>query len=74
MKEEQYSVTIVDGDWTQWKDDLLGVQSLKYEGITWSDAVSLARLSFKEKYTVVIWRVDDAGEEEHAETQSGGAV
>lgn len=62
MNEKRFSLYIIDGDWTQWIEDLLGVQSLKYENVSWNEATELARLSFKEGYKLVIWQMDD-GEE-----------
>ena len=62
MNEKRFSLYIIDGDWTQWREDLLGVQSLKYKNVSWAEATKLAELSFKEGYKLVIWQMDD-GEE-----------
>ncbi len=42
-------------------------ESLRYDGLTWSEAVELCRLSFMQGFQVVIWMVDECGEEEQTE-------
>jgi hypothetical protein len=55
--DELFSLFIIDGDPVQWADDPT-VPYLKYQGLTWSKAVELCRLSFNEGYTAIIWKLD----------------
>lgn len=55
MNEGLYSFLAVDGDLAEWYDDP-GVQSLRYDGLTWDEVVEMCRLSFRENYTIAIWR------------------
>lgn len=38
----------------------LGTDSLRFDDLTWEDAVTLARLSFDQGYEIVIWRVEES--------------
>ena len=64
MKDELYSLFIIDGDPVAWADDPT-CPYLKYQAISWEKAVELCRLSFDEGYTAIIWRLD-SGEAEDA--------
>lgn len=41
--------------------DNICAPSIRYDGLSWSESVELARLSFSQGYTVVIWREDKEG-------------
>lgn len=36
-----------------------GADSLRFDGLTWEEAVTLARLSFDQGYQIVIWQVEE---------------
>lgn len=36
-----------------------GTDSLRFDGLTWEEAVTLARLSFDQGYQIVIWQVEE---------------
>ena len=36
-----------------------GTDSLRFDGLTWDEAVTLARLSFGQGYEIVIWQVEE---------------
>lgn len=41
--------------------DNICAPSIRYDGLSWDESVELARLSFLQGYTVVIWREDKEG-------------
>lgn len=44
--------------------------SIRYDGLTWAESVELARISFLQGYTVVIWKENkEGGGGECVETQ-----
>lgn len=59
-----FSVTAVDGPYFDAIDP--DTDSLRFDGLTWDDAVALARLSFMQGFQVVIWATED-GENETEE-------
>ncbi len=69
MDEQRFTVIPVDGEATDLTD--VYTQSLRYDGLSWAESVELARLSFRQGFTVVIWLEDnaeDGGGETCAET------
>ena len=55
MNEGLYTILAIDGDLLEWIDDP-GVQSLRYDGLNWDQVMEMCRLSFRENYTIAIWR------------------
>ena len=39
-------------------------ESLRYDGLTWEDAIELVRLSFMQGFEVIIWKIDGEAEED----------
>lgn len=63
MDDFTYTVMPIDGSFL----DVLGsgTDSLRYDGLSWDEAVELCRLSFLQGFEVVIWRITtDGGTEE----------
>lgn len=54
-----YKVIVVDGHFTDLGD--LAATSMHYEGLTWSEAVDLVKISFLQGYEVIIWEQQKAG-------------
>lgn len=70
MSEEMRFVVIpVDGEACELDD--MYTQSLRYDGLTWEESATLARLSFQQGFTIIIWQEDsqaEGGNGECAET------
>ena len=76
MNEPLYTVRPIDGDVFDFVEDMT-TESLKYEGLKWSEAVELCRLSFMQGFRCVIWQTEsgeDAGGADNAKKESGGEV
>lgn len=56
MDGEKFTVVVVDGEAADLGD--FSTPSVRYDGLTWDEGVQLARLSFKQGFEVVIWKVD----------------
>ena len=58
-----FTVTAINGCFLDAADP--GTDSLRFDNLTWEEAVTLARLSFDQGYQIVIWQVEetpDAGQ------------
>lgn len=44
-----------------------GTDSLRFDGLTWEETVTLVRLSFEQGYEIVLWRMPEADENEQTE-------
>lgn len=44
-----------------------GTDSLRFDNLTWEEAVTLARLSFEQGFEIVVWRMPEADENEQTE-------
>ena len=63
MNEPLYTVRAIDGDVIDFVEDVT-TESLRYDGLRWSEAVELCRLSFRQGFRCVIWQMEsgeDAG-------------
>ena len=58
IENMQFCVIVVDGEFVDFGDP--EVQTLRYEPLSWTEAVELARLSFMQGYQCVFWRVGEA--------------
>lgn len=58
---EEMRFTVIPVDGGPEDIDNLCTPSIRYDGLTWSESVELARLSFSQGYTVVIWKEDKEG-------------
>lgn len=58
MDDQRFTVISVDGEVADLTD--VYTQSLRYDGLSWTESVELARLSFLQGYTIVIWQEDTA--------------
>ncbi len=61
MNEPLYTVRAIDGDFRDFVVDMT-IESLRYDGLKWEEAVELCRLSFRQGFQCVIWR-EDGGED-----------
>lgn len=67
--EEKTRFTVIPIDGGPEDIDNICTPSIRYNGLTWAESVELARLSFSQGYTVVIWKEDtEGGAEGCAET------
>lgn len=55
---QRFTVLAVDGAFLDAADP--GTDALRFDGLTWEEAVELARLSFDQGYQIVIWRAGGA--------------
>ena len=60
MMDGLFTVIPVDGEAVNVGD--LETESLRYDGLTWDEAVELCRLSFLQGFECIIWKIE-AGEE-----------
>lgn len=51
---ESYTVFVIEGDFRHFMDSDCGY--LKYEGLSWDEAVALCRISFRQGYQCVLIR------------------
>ena len=77
MKEDRYSIYIINGDVFAWAEDPY-TPSLMFRELSWEKAVELAHLSFAEGYEVVFWK-SEKGDiavpgANNAKKESGGEV
>lgn len=63
-KNERFTVICADGDAADLGD--FSTPSLRYDGLSWEDSVTLAKLSFTQGFEVIIWKLDN---EQHEETE-----
>lgn len=61
-----FTVTAVNGSFLDAAD--YSTDSLRFDNLTWEEAVELARLSFLQDYEIVIWRMPEADENEQTES------
>lgn len=52
-----FTVIAINGSFLDVDDP--NVDSLRFDGLNWEDAVSLARLSFDQGFEIVVWRTED---------------
>ena len=70
---ELFSVLAIDGGVMEWAEDAT-TPYLRYDGLTWTEAVELCRISFKNGFRCVIWLADggeNTGGADDAEKESG---
>ena len=53
---ERFTIMVIDGDAIDLADPETPV--IRYDGLSWDDAVYLCRLSFNQGYELVLWRMD----------------
>ncbi len=53
QENQRFTVIPVEGNACELTDSF--TQSLRYDNLTWSESVELARLSFRQGFQVVIW-------------------
>lgn len=58
---EKMRFTVIPIDGGPEDIDDIWVPSIRYDHLTWDESVELARLSFGQGYTVVIWSEDKEG-------------
>ena len=66
MNDYSYTVLPINGSFLDVLDP--GTESLRYDGLSWEEAVELWRISFNQGYECVIWRVVENGEARTSET------
>lgn len=54
---QHFTIIAVDGSFLDAADT--GTDSLRFDGLTWTEAVELARLSFNQGFQVVLWRAEE---------------
>lgn len=52
---EFFTLIALDGDWRRFEEDV-GMPSLRFEGLTWEEAVELATLSLRHGLQIVMMR------------------
>ena len=62
---QRFTVLAIDGAFLDAADP--GTDSLRFDGLTWDEAVYLARLSFDQGYQIVVWRMAEEQEDEQTE-------
>lgn len=66
MFENQFfTIIAVNGSFLDVADP--STDSLRFDYLTWDEAVTLARLSFEQGFEIVVWRMPEAGKDEQAE-------
>lgn len=58
FENQLFTVIAVDGSFLNAADP--GTDSLRFDGLTWDEAVEMARLSFGQGYQIVVWRSEEA--------------
>lgn len=53
----RFTVLAVDGSFFDVGE--LGTDSLRFDELTWDNAVDLARLSFAQGFQIIIWQAED---------------
>ncbi len=66
MDDFTYTVLPINGSFLDVLDP--GTESLRYDDLTWDEAVELCRLSFLQGFECVIWRTTENGEAGESET------
>lgn len=61
MNDYTYTVLPINGSFLDVLDP--GTESLRYDGLSWEEAVELCRISFNQGYECVIWRMNTEGGE-----------
>ena len=56
--EGKFTVIPIDGNAADVCDPY--TDSLRYDGLTWAEAVELCRLSFTQGFQVIVWKIDAA--------------
>ena len=59
MDGEKFTVVVVDGEAADLGD--FSTPSVRYDNLSWSESVQLARLSFKQGFEIVLWKIDGEG-------------
>lgn len=59
MDKERFTIIVVDGEAADIGD--FSTDSIRYDNLTWEESVQLARLSFKQGFEIVIWKLDREG-------------
>lgn len=59
--DEKFRFTVIPIDGGPEDIDDIITPSIRYDGLSWAESVELARLSFLQGYTVVIWKEDKEG-------------
>lgn len=61
--DDKMRFTVIPVDGGPEDIDNICIPSVRYDNLTWAESAELARLSFLQGYTVVIWREDKEGGE-----------
>lgn len=69
MNDELYTVLPINGSFLDILDP--GTEFLRYDCLTWEEAVELCRISFLQGYQLVIWQQADTEEEDSTEGGTG---
>ena len=62
----RFAVTAVDGSFLDVADPY--TDSLRFEGLTWDEAVELSRLAFVQGFEVILWAMEDSQADEQTES------
>ena len=57
---QRFTVLAVDGAFLDAADP--GTDALRFDGLTWEEAVELARLSFDQGYQIVVWQAEESAD------------
>ena len=52
-----FTVIAIDGAFLDAADP--GTDSLRFDGPTWEEAITLARLAFRQGFEIVLWRMEE---------------
>lgn len=66
FEDQLFTVIAINGVFLDAADP--GTDSLRFDNLTWEEAVTLARLSFEQGFEIVVWRMPEADEDEQTET------
>lgn len=65
FEDQLFTVISVNGSFLDAADP--GTDSLRFDNLTWEEAVELAKLSFSQGFELVLWRMPEADEDEQTE-------
>lgn len=65
FKDQFFTVTAINGSFLDAAD--FDTDSLRFDNLSWEEAVQLARLCFDQGFELVIWRMPEADEHEQTE-------
>ena len=56
QNDDRFTVIVVDGEAVDLGN--FDTPSVRYDNLSWNESVELARLSFKQGFEIVVWKVD----------------